>query len=195
MPYKTTNNLFSQSYTTPLALVVLWPAPLPPDVTFVCRDVALITWAGDKLGQRRSGGAPGQCDDKKNCSCAASLILFFPSHSKPAFILIFAHSACIKHCSTCIRAKCCIKETWSAVIISLYISFECLCVSLSCCLSLTRQPKAGTGSLVQTKELEQTNEAAYGVWQSWRKIIKFPSSRSATACLVHAPPPLRPTTC
>lgn len=51
-------------YTTPLALVVLWPAPLPPDVTFVCSDVALITWVGDKVGQHRSRGTAGQFGGK-----------------------------------------------------------------------------------------------------------------------------------
>lgn len=90
-----------------------------------------------------------------------------PSHSKPAFILIFlGQSAGIKYYSTYIRVKYCIKKTWSTIIISLYGSFDYLPLSLSVvfsCSSLAPQANPGTASLVETKELEQTNEAAYGV--------------------------------
>lgn len=113
-----------------------------------------------------------------------------PSHSKPAFIRFFVQSADFKYYSTYIRVKYCIKETWCTMIIILYSSFDYLSPSaLFSCSSLAPQANPGTGSLVETKELEQTNEAAHGGWQSPRKMIRFSSSPSGTACPVQAPPP------
>lgn len=87
---------------------------------------------------------------------------------------LFGRSAGIKHCTTYIRAKYCIKETWRPVIIILYSSFDSLPPVLFPCLSIALQANPGTGSLLETKDLEQTNEAAYGVWHPREKWSNFP---------------------
>lgn len=107
VPYKTTADFFSQCRTPSWAA-----APLPPDVTFVWSNVALITWAGDKLGQQRSWRTTGQFEGKSLAHAS-----FPPTHTLNSSILRFCTSQRILNTAAC-ALQYCIKETRSTIIIS-----------------------------------------------------------------------------